>query len=104
MLVLDKTDDHAHGRFLVSGISPDNVPSPTWIHGQHLVDLTSKNRGFDIQHIQIIFVHFIVGVFRQRLSMVEDRVANPFQFATGHNNSLSEQKVPDTNGTAGWQD
>src|SRR5437660_11013831 len=36
------------------------------------------------QSVEVIFIHFIVCMFRERIPTVEDGVANAFEFATGH--------------------
>src|SRR5437870_1862702 len=60
LLVLNKTNYHADWSFLVSGIADDYVACATGIHRQLLVDLTSENRRFNIEHIKVILFHFIV--------------------------------------------
>src|SRR5438445_12216841 len=84
LIMLDKTHNDADGRRLVSGSANNHIACAASIHRQDLVDLARENGGLDIQHIEVILIHFIIGMFRQSVSMIKDGGANAFKFATGH--------------------
>src|SRR5207245_1483229 len=83
-----KPNDDAHGCRLVSRLANHNIACAARIHRQHLINIARQYRGFHIQNIEVVLRHLVVRVFAQRESTIEDGVANSFQLATGHHDSL----------------
>lgn len=91
--MLDEADYHADNSRFIRGLSSDHIARAARILCQRLFDATGKDCRLDIEHVEIIGVHFIIGVLGQRVSLIEYCSTNSLQFSTGHFTPDRSKKV-----------